>query len=33
VLGATVEAAFGAHEIKTFVLRDGEVAETDLLEL
>jgi alpha-mannosidase len=33
VLGAAVDAAFGAHEIKTFVLRDGEVAETDLLEL
>jgi alpha-mannosidase len=32
VLGTTVAAEFEAHEIKTFVLRDGEVAETDLLE-
>jgi hypothetical protein len=33
VLGTTVEADFGAHEIKTFVLRHGSVEETDLLEL
>jgi alpha-mannosidase len=32
VLGTTFEAEFGPHEIKTFVLRDGYVAETDLLE-
>jgi alpha-mannosidase len=32
VLGTRVEAEFGAHEIKTFVLRDGEARETDLLE-
>jgi alpha-mannosidase len=33
VLGANVEADFGPHEIKTFVLRDGDARETDLLEL
>jgi alpha-mannosidase len=32
VLGTRIEAEFGAHELKTFVIRDGEVAETDLLE-
>ena len=32
VLGTTVEADFGPHELKTFVLRDGDVRETDLLE-
>ncbi|NUT54585.1 MAG: alpha-mannosidase, partial [Thermoleophilia bacterium] len=32
VLGTVVEADFGPHEIKTFVLRDGDVRETDLLE-
>ena len=32
VLGTTIEAEFGPHEIKTFVLREGEVRETDLLE-
>jgi alpha-mannosidase len=32
VLGTTVDAEFDPHEIKTFVLRDGEVLETDLLE-
>jgi alpha-mannosidase len=32
VLGTAVEADFGAHEIKTFVLRDGAAVETDLLE-
>ena len=32
VLGTRVEADFGPHEIKTFVLRDGNAAETDLLE-
>jgi alpha-mannosidase len=33
VLGARIEADFGPHEIKTFVLRDGALRETDLLEL
>ena len=33
VLGTRVEAEFGPHEIKTFVLRDGRAVETDLLEL
>jgi alpha-mannosidase len=33
VLGANVEADFGPNEIKTFVLRDGDARETDLLEL
>ena len=33
VLGTTIEAEFGPHEIKTFVLRDGRSVETDLLEL
>jgi alpha-mannosidase len=33
VLGGPIEASFGANEIKTFVLRDGRVAEADLLEL
>ena len=32
VLGTKVEAEFGPHEIKTFVLRDGSAVETDLLE-
>jgi alpha-mannosidase len=32
VLGTRVAAEFSPHEIKTFVLRDGEVRETDLLE-
>jgi alpha-mannosidase len=32
VLGTRVEADFGPHEIKTFVLRDGKAVETDLLE-
>ena len=32
VLGTAIEADFGAHEIKTFVLRDGAAVETDLLE-
>ena len=32
VLGTQFEAEFGAHEIKTFALRDGEAVETDLLE-
>mgnify|MGYP000117791378 CR=1 FL=1 len=32
VLGNRVEAEFDPHEIKTFVLRDGEVRETNLLE-
>ena len=32
VLGTTVEADFGAHEIKTLVLEDGAARETDLLE-
>jgi alpha-mannosidase len=33
VLGHTIEAEFGAHEIKTFVVtRSGDVRETDLLE-
>jgi alpha-mannosidase len=32
VLGTTVEAALGPHEIATFVLRDGALRETDLLE-
>jgi alpha-mannosidase len=31
-LGTRVEAEFGPHEIKTFVLRDGTATETDLLE-
>jgi alpha-mannosidase len=30
--GTTIEADFGPHEIKTFVLRDGTPVETDLLE-
>jgi alpha-mannosidase len=33
VLGRDVAADFGPHEIKTFVLRDNRVTETDLLEL
>jgi alpha-mannosidase len=33
VLGTTIEADFGPNEIKTFVVRDGSAAETDLLEL
>jgi alpha-mannosidase len=33
VLGHTIEAEFGAHEIKTFVVtQSGDVRETDLLE-
>jgi alpha-mannosidase len=33
LLGRTIEAEFGPHEIKTFLLRDdGTVVETDLLE-
>ena len=32
VLGTAIEADFGPHEIKTFVLRDGTAVETDLLE-
>jgi alpha-mannosidase len=32
VLGTRVEADFGPHELKTFVLRDGAARETDLLE-
>jgi len=32
VLGTRVEAEFGPHEIKTFVLRDGSAVETDMLE-
>jgi alpha-mannosidase len=32
VLGTRVEADFGPHEIKTFLLRDGSAVETDLLE-
>jgi alpha-mannosidase len=33
VLGTAIVAEFAPHEIKTFVLRDGRVVETDLLEL
>lgn len=33
LLGHVLEADFGPHEIKTFVLRDGGATETDLLEL
>ncbi len=33
VLGTTVDVDFGAHEIKTFLLREGAATETDLLEL
>jgi hypothetical protein len=33
VLDSTIEADFGANEIKTFVLRDGAAVEADLLEL
>ena len=33
VLGTAIEAQFGPHELKTFVLREGRVVETDLLEL
>jgi len=33
LLDHVLEADFGPHEIKTFVLRDGRVTETDLLEL
>ena len=33
VLGQQIVAEFGPNEIKTFVLRDGRVTETDLLEL
>jgi alpha-mannosidase len=33
VFGREIDAEFGPNEIKTFVLRDGHVTETDLLEL
>jgi hypothetical protein len=32
VLGTAIEADFGPHEIKTFVLDGGAARETDLLE-